>query len=407
MAANAHSAMGFLELPLEVRLNLYHIMLSLPVQTHLNLLCVNKQVYSEARKSFYQRPLVCNSQYDLMDFVEHWPKSAVHNITNLQLHLEEIRPEAMQGYLAELVAGTQVQRRHPYLLEIQQITTALSALSGVTHLQILKPLDIRTGPPSSIVTTQVLRWAADYYTKLHSLRLDIEQCHLDCLESCKELKSLRLSAYSESSPTRMADVLRRLPNLKELSLAGPPSNLAALTRHGYHTRIAQSITHVVISRMRPLKRLSIFQLNGAESDPQPLLTPNVMIALYQVHRDSLRELKISSAITPTPMFVTHLAAFLLGTTTLEEVSLLWPNTEPASVDNLPNTVRKLEIAVRTVDQAQVFVQRLSLMRYRLPWLRTATFHLVPAMADPSRIQSEQSSTNTFSSKFSCAAPTSQ
>jgi hypothetical protein len=367
----------FLKLPLEVRQNLYGLMVGLPYRDHLNLLCVQKQVYSEARESFYRRPLHCNSQYDLIKFVERWPGSVLQSITNLQLRLEEIRPEIMQGYLHGISGGNPVQSHpHPYLLEINQITSALSELPRVAHLQLLRPTSLQMSIPSSIVMTQLLNWTAEHYPKLHSLRLDLEQCHIDCLGSLTELKSLQVTGYSETSSIRTADVLSKLTNLEELLVVGPPRGLQMLQRHGSQTNIVQSVNHQTFERLKPLKCLTLVQLMDSGINEDVFLTRKTMKALYEVHRESLRSLTISSTTKPGSVFIEFLSAFFLGTTKLREIRLMWPDIETPLVDCIPNTVWKLEVAVTSRDKAQGIVDRLLLMEYRLKYLQRIKFHII-------------------------------
>ncbi|EXJ58045.1 hypothetical protein A1O7_05468 [Cladophialophora yegresii CBS 114405] len=341
----ASTGSPFFELPLEVRCNIYDLMVRLPYRDHLNLLCVHKQVHGEARESFYQRPLYCDSQYDLIKFVERWPESVLQSITDLRMRVEEIRPEIMQEYLAAIASGNpELIHRHPYLMEINQITFALAELPGITHLQLLRPIGLQTSIPSSIVMTHLLNWAAENYPILRSLRLDIEQCHIGCLGSFTELSSLQMTGYSETSPMRTADVLSKLTNLEELMVVGPPRGLQTLQRHGM--------------------------------DADVFLTQKTMKALYEVHRESLRSLTISSTTIPTSAFVEYLSAFLLGTTNMKEVRIMWPDIETAIVDCIPNTVRRLELAVASRDQAQAIIDRLVLMKYRLKCLQCVHFHII-------------------------------
>ncbi|ETI27449.1 hypothetical protein G647_09639 [Cladophialophora carrionii CBS 160.54] len=373
----ASTGSRFFDLPLEVRRNLYDLMLRLPYRDHLNLLCVHKQVYGEARESFYQRPLHCDSQYDLIKFVERWPDSVLRSINNLRLRLEEIRPEIMQGYLDEISSGDPVLiHRHPYLLEIKQITFALSELPCISHLRLLRPAGLQTSIPSSIVMTHLLNWTAEHYPRLLSLRLDVEQCHIGCLGSFTELKSLQVTGFSETSPIRTADVLSKVTNLEELMVVGPPPGLQMLQRHGSQTKIIQSVNHQTFERLRPLKRLTLVQLMDSGISGDVFLNRKTMKALYEVHGESLRSLTISSTTNPTSAFVEYLSAFLLGTTNMKEVRLMWPDIETAFVDCIPNTIWKLELAVTSRDKAQAIIDRLVLREYRLKCLQYVHFHII-------------------------------
>lgn len=376
-AATAAIASRFLELPLEVRRSLYDLLLTFPRRDHLNLLRVNKQVYNEARESFYKRPLLCRSQYDLVDFVDLWPEAVLQSITHLQLHLEEIRPEAIQEYLTLGMSFDPAQPHpHPYLLEINRITSAIAKMPNIAHLQLLRPTSLQRSIPSSIVLTQLLTWVAEHYPKLQSFRLDLEQCHIDCFGSFKELKSLRLTGYSETSPTRTADVLSKMTSLEELIIVGPPPGLRLLQQQGFQTKIVQSVTHQLFERIRPLRRLTLAEVTDGRTDSSAFLTSKTMRALFEVHQESLRSLHVSSNTTPLPPFLEYLSAFLLGATNMQELNLTWPDMETTFVDCIPNSVRRLRFAVASRDGAHTIINRLTLMCYRLKYLQHIKFDII-------------------------------
>lgn len=366
----------FLHIPLEIRERIYELMLELPCHDHLNLLCVNRQTYHEARNSFYRRRLRIQSQDDLVGFVNQCPYSVVEKITNLQLRLEEVPPEYMEQYMVAMTSGDSVQTgRHPYLLEINRIMDALSMFSSLTHLEFLGPSTSQKNMPSSIVMTTVLGLVVEHHPRLQSLALGIEQCHIDCLKGFTGLKRLRLTGYSETSPAKTADVLSNLTSLQEVIIVGPPKGLLMRQRHGFQTSIGQSINHQVFERIRPLKRLTLCQITDEGTDTGIFLTSRLIKALFECHQRSLKALTVSSNTTPTIPFVEYLSAFLLEASNIRELSLMWPNMETTFVDCVPNFVQCLEFVVDSTDQVQSIVERLSLVRYRLKHLRHIKFHL--------------------------------
>ncbi|KIX93617.1 uncharacterized protein Z520_10795 [Fonsecaea multimorphosa CBS 102226] len=389
-ASAAATASCLLNIPLEVRQYIYDVMLAFKCQDHLNLLCVNKQVYGEARDSFFRRPLACNCQNDLVDFTNSWPEKVQQSISNLKLRLEEVEPQTVTPWMAGQAA------QHPYLQEIHRITSALGKLPGVTYLSLLRPLDSGKNTPSSIVMTRVLNWIVEHYTKLHVLKLDIEQCHISCLGSIKELQSLQFSGFSETSATRTAEVLSQLTSLESLSVTGPPPGLLMRQRHGYQTRIAQSVTHQVFQRIRPLKRLTLTQITDPKTGGDALLNLKTMEALYEFHRESLEVLKISSCRTPASAFIEFLSAFLLDTPKMQELSLTWPNTEITLVDFISSSIQRLEFAIDSTEQAKAIVDRLVLMQYRLRHLRRIKFNVINEMIETSVEQESKSSHLSFS-----------
>ncbi|KIW91882.1 uncharacterized protein Z519_07852 [Cladophialophora bantiana CBS 173.52] len=370
VASGASASSYLLKIPPEVRDYIYDLMLAFDCRDHLNLLCVNKQVYGEARGSFFRRPLECRSQDDLDDFTSTWPNKVQQSITNLKLRLEEINPQAVAPWITGQAA------QHPYLVEIHRITSALAKLPGVTHLSLLRPSEAGKNTPSSIVVTQVLNWIAEHYAKLHVLKLDIEQCHIECLGSIKELQSLQFSGFSETSPTRTTEVLSKLTSLERLSVVGPPPGLLMRQSHGYQTRITQSAIHQLLERMGPLKHLTLVQVTDPKTDVSIFLNLKTMKALYDHHRESLKVLKISSSTTPTPAFIEFLSAFLLDTPNMQKLSLTWPNMEITLLDYISGSVRRLEFAIGSTEQAKAIVDRLVFMQYRLRYLQRIKFNII-------------------------------
>ncbi|OQV06809.1 hypothetical protein CLAIMM_11331 [Cladophialophora immunda] len=357
-----------LRIPLEVRQYVYDLMLAFKCQDHLNLLCVNKQCQSE-----------------LAYFTNNWPERVQQSITNLKLRLEEVEPHAVAPWINGQAA------QHPYLQEIHRITSALGKLPSVTHLSLLRPLESGRNTPSSIVMTQVLNWIAEHYPQLHVLKLDIEQCHIGCLGTFEELQSLQFSGFSETSSTRTAEVLSKLTSLESLSVIGPPRGLLMRQRHGYQTRIAQSATHQLFERIRPLKCVTLTQITDPKTDKSIFLDLKTMKALYDVHRESLEVLKISSSTTPASTFVEFLSALLLGTPKMQELSLTWPNMEITLVDFISSSIQRLEFAIESTEQAKAIVDRLVLMQYRLRYLRRIKFNVINEVIESSTAEQGKSS----------------
>ena len=378
------AAPRLLETPLEVRQHIYELMLDAECKDHLNLLCVNKQIYREGKEYFFRRPLRCRSQVDLIHFVSSRPKTLLGGMVSLHLVLEELDSHVMQPFLASAVSGTPTQTElHPYLVEINRIKCALERLPGLTSLALLKSSSPNKNTPSSIVTTSTLNWAAEKYSNLRSMRIDIEACHLDSLAAFPELTTLRLTGFSETSSVRTAEVLGNLKNLEELHVVGPPQGLQIRQRHGHQIRIVQSVTHQVFERLNPLKRLTLIEVAEPRTEAGIFLSSKMLKALFDVHRESLRMLKISTSATPKPSFVAFLSAFLMATPSMQDLSLTWHNMEVEFVDCFPASIRRLELAVASQVAAQAIVDRLISISYRLRYLRRIKFCIINQVTEAS------------------------
>lgn len=364
-------------------------MLHFRTSDHLSLMCTCKQIYCEARESFFRRPLICPSQNHLIDFVQKGSKKVLEDITHLHLRLEEIEAHAMQPYLASIATSATVPpAQHPYLVEINRITGALTEISGITRLTVLGPSDTSKNIPGSVVTTSILQWVVDHYRHLQDLRLEVESCRLDSLSRLTRLRTLRLSGYSETSPLRAADVCSRLASLEDLHISGPSRAVQTRQKNGIQSRIVQSVSNHMFEQLKPLKRLRIKEVIDFNShgEGSGLLTFKTVRALYEIHKDSLQVLHISASETPSGSFVAYLSAFLIAAPDLQELHLTWPGLDDDFVDNFPNSVRRLKLTVSSPAQAQTIVHRLAAMRYRLRYLQRIKFSVINV---PTTVSSEE------------------
>lgn len=316
------------------------------------------------------------------------------DITHLHLRLEEIEASVMQPYLASVaITATMPPDQHPYLVEINRITGALTELSGITRLAVLGPSDASKNTPATVVTTSILQWIVDHYHHLRDLRVEIESCRLDSLSRLTELRALRISAYSETSPLRTADVLSRLGSLEDLHISGPSRAVHLRQKHGLQSRIVQSVSNLIFEQLKPLKRLRIKEVINSRGEGSGLLTCNTVKALYEIHKESLQVLHISASEAPSRPFVAYLSALLIAAPGLQELHLTWPGMDDDFVDNFPNSVRRLKLTVSSPAQAQAIVYRLAAMRYRLRCLQQLKFSVINVPTTVSGSEHKQQSSS--------------
>lgn len=348
-------------------------------QDHLSLLCVCRQLYEEARESFYRRPLICRSQEELVRFVQTRPDELLQKITNIRLYLQEVESEVMQPFLARISVGDSVvTERHPYVVEKRRIINALARLPNITNFSLLSSHSLAQSAPSSSVLSGIIAMATSQYTTLQKLRIDFYSCNLASLATCRELISLQLVGFSETNAVRTAEILSGLGSLDSLSIIGHRRELRMRQAHGHQSKIVQSIDHYVLNRIRPLKRLVIKEAADAKSG-NVFLTTKMLASLYDRHNESLRALHISSTLILDPTFTTFLEALLMETPNIRELALTWPSMQVAFVECVPASVQNLTLLVYSPTEAQGFVDRLSAIRYRLPYLRHIRFEVKNAL----------------------------
>jgi hypothetical protein len=366
-------------------------MLALQWRDHLSLICVCKQIYGEARESFFRRPFTCRSQDELIPFVRTRPKTLLQSITNIRLHLQEVEVEVMQPFLARISVGiSTASDKHPYWVETNRITNALTRLPNIEDLSLLLPLDHAQSTPSSILLNGLLEWATARYITLHRLRIDFDSCQLASLAACRELQSLQLTGFSETNAEQAAEILSQLDLLESLTIIGPPRGLQMRQRYGHQSKIVQSINHRVLDRIRPLKRLVIKEAADATFGGV-FLTSKTLKSIYDRHCESLRVLHVSSSLTPDAVFTTFLEALLMATPNIRELALTWPGMQVAFVDCVPASVQRLSLLVSSHPEAQIFVDRLQAIQYRLPFLRHIRFYVINGAHETKTSSSSSSS----------------
>ncbi|KIV89612.1 hypothetical protein PV10_06998 [Exophiala mesophila] len=147
-----------LTVPLEIRRQVYRQMLYLSLHDHQNLLLVCHQIYEEAKESFFERPLIVQSQEELIRFVQSHTDVFLSQMTNLYLRLQEVNREIMYPYLARAIQGISTPSdEHPYVVETNRILAALFRLPNVCRLRVAGPQDSTMSLPSGLLTTSVLR----------------------------------------------------------------------------------------------------------------------------------------------------------------------------------------------------------------------------------------------------------
>lgn len=362
---------SLLDIPVEIRLHLYTLMLSLSSRDHLNLMLVCQQVYLEAKESYFQRSLTCHSQDEMIRFVQSRSGAFLKQMTNLHLRLQEVDGELMHPYLARAIQGISTpSERHPYVLETNRLLEALSMVPNISRLRLSGPRDASTSIPSSIFTTSILKWAENHYHALESLRIDLESCLLTSLAHFTKLKALHLTGFSETNAMDVSELCSRLRSLEELTLSGPPLGLQMRHRHGCQGKIVQSVNHHVFERIQPLKRL-VIEENAEPDIPGVFLTVKTLKSLHDRHRDSLRVLRISSKQPLQPSVLSSLESLLTSAHNIQELRLVWPNLQTSLLDHIPSSTHRLEVAITSPNDAQEIANHLRKIRHRLPYLKQA------------------------------------
>jgi hypothetical protein len=194
---------------------------------------------------------------------------------------------------------------------------------------------------------------------------------LSFLSDLRDLRALEFSGFSVTQPEEMLNILVHLLSLEELRIIGPPPGLRRRQRYGYqHRFMVQSFNGSVLHRMRPLKKLTIGEISVLAHDEPTFLTEDLFEALCLTHRDSLRELSVSSETSVDPAVESLMRAFLMSTTLLTKLRVGWPDMDITFLDSLSTTLRHLVVTVPGLSASQSITTHLNSLKYRLPYLRS-------------------------------------
>lgn len=380
------SGASLLTVPLEIRRQVYRLMLCLSLHDHLNLMLVCHQIYEEARESYFERPLVVQSQEELIRFVQIQTDVFLSQMTNLHLHLQEVNRDIMHPFLARAIQGISTPSgEHPYVVETNRILGALFRLPNICRLRVSGPQDPSRSPPSGLLTTSVLRWASVHYLKLDQLGIDLESFQLDSLSGCANLRTLEIQGLSESSTMDLLKWCSQLSCLESVTIHGFQQGLQLRQQPGFHNKFKRPSSPKELAHFPPLKRLSIHECLGP-THLGPSLTTKVLQSLHGCLGEHLRLLHLSCNETPPALVLSAIAAFLGSTPNLCTLRLMWPGIQVAFLDCIPSSVTRLELAATSSEDGRKIVDRLMVTQSRVPRSEQVKFEL---MHDSSMVDDEQ------------------
>jgi hypothetical protein len=316
----------FFYLPLELREDIYKSVLS---SSNPNILQTCREVYAEARKWLYQRPLNFQSQAALYTWLGQTPQEMLAHVSNITLHIEEVNIKPILD-----MRSTSLQHRsRPRLLTLElyraEVDKIEEALSKVPNI---KTITIRTllGRPSYLYrefVDQILTLLSTLYPDLRDLRLEgiFHHQELGFISNLRSLESLSFDGFSSSSPAATANILASLPRLLSLSLISEHSlpRTGHFSQHNF-TGHRQSFMGDVALRLAKLASFSVAE-RVPTFTPRLFITPDVLASLH--HHHTLKSLSINLSQCPNPAALNSLESFL-ECTPIEWLELDWPGLDP-------------------------------------------------------------------------------
>ena len=368
-----------LKLPREVRLLIYEHATQLTRTDHLNLLHTCRKIYEEGLISFLTRPLKFHNQGDLINGLSRLPSKHAQQITTLGLALADLEEDKVRTYLDHFMSTSSTNvLDNPYYVELDRLVHALSPLHGLQSLTINRQFDPSVRNAPDILVAGFISWIAKSLPRLQHLTIDVDNFSLHHLRGARQLKGLRISGFSNSTPAQTRTALASLPNLQELHLAaaGYPMREPFFRCGGEQL---QSVTSEVVSALRPLRTLTFIEpVESQTSDEGPVfLTEEIFDAVARRHGDTLEKLTIGSLHSIPASAMAALSRLFGSVSRLRSLTL--GLSLPADRDsvilkdiNLPN-LQSLEVLVNTSAEAVKAFDTLSTISSRIPELRSVTF----------------------------------
>lgn len=344
-----------LTLPLELRELVYRAVLTSPLHGP-DLLRTCREIYLEAHKFVFERPVSFRSQVALFEWLQFVPQKHVDRVTELSLGVQDVDLRSL------LTASALVS--HPgdpprlltwdlYEAELDRLLHTLKKFSNVRKITIR----VITGRQSFLYREflrKFLRVLGFLFPDLLDLSLEGNLHHqeLSFLSAFSRLQAFSFDGFSASSPSETATVLSGLEQLTSLSLVSQSTllTLDSQTRSTFTIR-HQSLTGRVVNTIDSLKCFSVTELIPI-SAPTLFFTPEVLTSLQ--HHQGLKVVRVSLSQTPNDETMAALQTFLAHTH-IRELELDWPRLDAHVLETFPLVPATLErLWVRAKSAADAF-----------------------------------------------------
>jgi hypothetical protein len=391
----------FLELPLEIRRQIYDTTLALCLADQLSLLITNHQVYDEGYNFVFRRPLTFSSRLRLQSFVNSHPPNVLGQVRSLTLRLGGLAPSEMESYLRNAIMGIPVcAGDHPYVLESESILFCLRMMPGLKRFSLLPPRQRNRNPVPRELVQHLLTQMPQYWKQLESLSISTDLKSLAFLTDMPHLRSLQFSGCSDTESESAKLITQQMLCLQEIAIVGPSTAFLKRQKCSVQKGAILAITPDVLSNMQPLRRLTIRDLSPPGNPT--FFTKKMLMAIFDTHQTTLQSLCISSSSQPDIAVLGLLEAILIGLPVLRELQLEWSGIGKELVSEyLPPTLQSLTVAVENSAHAQDILNGLASASVRLPYLRDIRFNLIDSVEPLDRIRDLKTP---FNISTRCTAP---
>ncbi|KAF2712505.1 hypothetical protein K504DRAFT_531591 [Pleomassaria siparia CBS 279.74] len=345
-----------LALPLELRELIYKEVLSDPSQGP-QLLRACREIYTEANKFLFQRPMLFRGQTALYRWLDQAPEIYLRHVTEIVLELHDVDLRTLLVPISGSVTVNSMPRPTPWELHEKELARLEEALQKLKNIKsfTLRALPERQSFFYREFMIKVLESMGSLYPTLSSLALEGNFHHqsLSFLSSFAELDSFSFDGSSSSSPTETANILSKLTRLTNLSLVSQHALLAPeMHQHSSITSNPQSLTTPVLVAMKQLDSLSFTEPAHANTIPSLFFTAEVLASLRD--HSTLNSLSIRTSHAPDTEALEAFEDFLNSASGIETLELDWPGLEPGMLERhalLPEKIKDLWVRCEDVGKA--------------------------------------------------------
>ncbi len=316
----------FLDIPRELREQVYRAVLNTSPSSLYNLVLTNHQTSREAKPYLFKQSLVFDGQSELYEWLKTVDHAYLQLVVDIQFKLHDIDPEGIVGALGKRLRQASISDpsnrpdNDPYTeacqLEIGRLEKAFQLLPKVKRFTILATTKADPQPPY-----RMLSWFSQMlvhnFPNLISLTSYEDMLAIPVVSPLHKLRRLRFPGISTAHSTQVTNVLSKLPSLVHLEVCQPDPTSAErriLSASGAVKRIRCDIADIIrnISRLESLAFYEIPSKNKHSEDAQEEMTEAVMdsISALERHKSSLRSLKILMDLDLEPLMQKKIAMFV-------------------------------------------------------------------------------------------------
>lgn len=258
-----------------------------------------------------------------------------------------------------------------YQLETDKIISMLKPLSGVKDLSIYHPASVQSYLYENFFT-MILKKIGSHFPGLRTFSYHSDGHPVDFLKSFTNLRELRFTGYSKSTPMETLSALSRLRHLTRVELIPPVIpvvNGGTDIDSGLPSTL--SMTRDVVKGVRRLERLTIREVSDYLMSPA-YLTASFIQSVDSRHRTFLQRFEVAVKFTPDASCQRAIQN-LLQSPALRHIGLVWPKLDERITRTLSRSTQTLRVAPFFNRPPHLVLTELRARRSELPHLHTLFF----------------------------------